>query len=82
MGRHKNPGDWRGVLIFFVFLSSFLFVVQVEEIEVAQRDELHSLAMLRLFADNENDLEHTLELMRSFVKSSAPIAECTMTEIK
>jgi homocitrate synthase len=55
---------------------------KVEEIEVAQRDELHSRAMLRLYSNSEEDLESTLVLMRAFVKSSVPIAECTMTELQ
>jgi len=54
---------------------------KVEEIEVAQRDDLHSNATLRLYADTTEDLEHTLSMMRAFVLSSAPIAECTMTEL-
>lgn len=55
---------------------------KVEEIEVAQRDELHSRAVLKLYGDGEEEIEHTLVLMRAFIKSSAPIAECVMVELR
>lgn len=54
---------------------------KVEEIKVGERDELHSSALLRLYADNAEDLQHTLVLMKAFVVSSAPIAECTIEEL-
>jgi len=56
--------------------------LKFEEIKVAQRDEDHSMAIIRLRTDTQEVLNHTISLMKAFVESSAPIAECVMSEIK
>jgi len=53
-----------------------------EEIKVAQRDEDHSAAIFRLYSDSQDQLNHTISLMKAFIDSTAPIAECVMNEIK
>jgi len=54
---------------------------EVEEIQVPPKDELSSRAVLRLYSDNQEDIELTISMMKTFVESSSPIADCALTEI-